>query len=137
MTELSRDDLKWLEDRFKDYPNYDRQIAMRKIELDMKQHDENIGGGKSNITVKTIEVKVIKYLSDPYIASREKWKRAVIETLMDLNQEARSIVEQKYFSLDSYMSWKDLGEQHGLAKSTSYRLRYNVLELFGKKIGYI
>lgn len=76
MTELSRDDLKWLEDRFKDYPNYDRQIAMRKIELDMKQHDENIGGGKSNITVKTIEVKVIKYLSDPYIASREKWKRA-------------------------------------------------------------
>jgi len=38
-----------LDRKFANYYNYNKEIAIRKEELKMREADENIGGGKSNI----------------------------------------------------------------------------------------
>ncbi len=73
---MSRNDylINELDRKFANYPNYNKEIAIRKEELKMKEVDENIGGGKGNIRSNPVESQVIKELSDPYIINRQLWK---------------------------------------------------------------
>lgn len=126
-----------LEIKFEDYPVYNRQIALRKEELRLREADENIGGGRSNTISKYVENQVIKEICDPYIANRELWKKSVIETPHSLDEERRELVKAKYFGEDSWMDWASFGKKHGYSKSTIYRLRQKVLLEFGRRIGEI
>lgn len=135
--ELNSNDLKWLEDKFKRYNQLDREIAIRKEELKIKEPDENIGGGKTNIISKTVENQVVKELSDPFIHQREMWKKSVKETIEEQSLEVQEMVVDKFFGENSYMDWVALGELHNCSQAKTYRIRYKVLETFAKKIGYI
>lgn len=135
--ELNSNDLKWLEDKFKRYHQLDREIAIRKEELKLREIDENIGGGKSNVVSSTVENQVIKEMTDPFINQREVWKRAVDKTIDEQNEKVKLLIQDKFWGEQNYMDWETIGEQHGFTKSTVYRIRYKVLETFAKKIGYI
>ena len=56
-----------LDRKFANYHAYNKEIAIRKEELKLREVDENIGGGRSNIMSNPIESQVIKEMSDPYI----------------------------------------------------------------------
>lgn len=135
--ELSRNDLWWLEDKFQRYQQYDKEIAIRKEELKMKQTDENIGGGKSNLPSNPVERQVIKEQSDPYIVNRLKWKKAIEEVYKECTEDEQAILRDKFWSNQSYLTWPEVGEEHYMAKTTIYEVRYSILERFAKKIGYI
>lgn len=135
--ELSKDDLKWLEDKFERYKQLDKEIAIRKEELKMKETDENIGGGKSNTVSSPVEIQVIKEQSDPYIKTRLIWKQGIEKTYHESSEEVQQIINDKFWGDRSYLSWVAIGEDYYISKTQIYRLRYNVLETFAKKIGYI
>lgn len=63
--ELNSTDLKWLEDKFKRYNSLDREIAIRKEEVKLREPDNNIGGGKVNFISLPVESQVIREMSDP------------------------------------------------------------------------
>ena len=135
--ELSKDDLKWLEDKFERYKQLDKEIAIRKEELKIKETDENIGGGKSNTVSSPVENQVVKEQTDPYIATRLGWKKGIEETFNESSKEVKEVIHAKYWDDKSYLSWTHIGEENYISKTQVYRLRYDVLERFAKKIGYI
>ena len=126
-----------LDRKFAQYYQYNKEIAIRKEEMKMREADENIGGGKSNIMSNPIESQVIKEMSDPYIANRELWKRAIKETLCDQSCEVQELICLKYWGEDSWMDWVSFGRKHGYSKPSIYRLRQKVLLTFARKIGEI
>lgn len=126
-----------LDRKFANYYNYNKEIAIRKEELKMREADENIGGGKSNIRSNPVETQVIKELSDPYIANRQLWKKCIKETLNHQSPEIKRLMELKYWEEDSWMDWVSFGEKHGYAKRTIYRVRQKVLMDFGRRIGEV
>ncbi|WP_251868064.1 hypothetical protein [Enterococcus malodoratus] len=136
---MSRNDylINELDRKFANYPNYNREIAIRKEELKMKEADENIGGGKGNIRSNPVEQQVIKELSDPYIVNRQLWKKCVRETLEGQSSEIRTLMELKYWGEDSWMDWVSFGKKHGYARTPIYRIRQKVLSDFGRRIGEI
>lgn len=136
---MSRNDylINELDRKFANYPNYNREIAIRKEELKMKEADENIGGGKGNIRSNPVEQQVIKELSDPYIVNRQLWKKCIRETLEGQSSEIRMLMELKYWGEDSWMDWVSFGKKHGYARTPIYRIRQKVLSDFGRRIGEI
>lgn len=139
LSSLDKTELWWLEDKFERYDRLDKEIAVRKVELSIKKNDTNIGGGKSNIPSSPVEIQVMKSMSDEYIKEREKWKKAISKVFRSCDEDSRKIIEMKYWSEESYLSWEEIGEKPGINKSKSqmYRLRYLILEAFAKEIGYI
>lgn len=136
---MSRNDylINELDRKFANYPNYNREIAIRKEELKMKEADENIGGGKGNIRSNPVEQQVVKELSDPYIVNRQLWKKCIRETLEGQSSEIRMLMELKYWGEDSWMDWVSFGKKHGYARTPIYRIRQKVLSDFGRRIGEI
>ncbi len=136
---MSRNDylINELDRKFANYPNYNKEIAIRKEELKMREVDENIGGGKGNILSKPVEDQIIKELSDPYIVNRQLWKKCVLETLEEQDEDVRRLMELKYWGADSWMDWASFGKKHGYSKPTIYRIRQKVLFAFARKIGEI
>ncbi|MFC0232739.1 hypothetical protein ACFFIF_01895 [Vagococcus entomophilus] len=134
---MSRNDklIDELDRKFANYHNYNREIAIRKLELAEREIDENVGGGKSNIVGNPVESKVIKEQSDPYILNRRLWKRAVEDTLEEQNSEVSKLIQLKYFGEDSWMDWRSFGVKHHYSTRTIYRIRQRVLLEFGRKIG--
>ena len=134
---LDSNDLKWLEDKFERYQQLDREIAIRKEELKIREDDQNIGGGKSNVVGNPIESQVIREQSDPFIVQREAWKRGIDKTIHKQNIDVKAMIEDKYWGENSYMDWVTIGEVHGFQQAKTYRIRYKFLEEFAKNIGYI
>ena len=136
---MSRNDylINELDRKFANYPNNNKEIAIRKEELKMREVDENIGGGKGNILSKPVEDQIIKELSDPYIVNRQLWKKCVLETLEEQDEDVRRLMELKYWGADSWMDWASFGKKHGYSKPTIYRIRQKVLFAFARKIGEI
>lgn len=126
-----------LDRKFAHYYEYNKEIAIRKEELKMREADENVGGGKSNIRGNPVESQVVKELSDPYIVNRQLWKRCIKETLDNQDDDVRQLMELKYWGADSWMDWVSFGTKHGYAKRTIYRVRQKVLLDFGRRIGEI
>lgn len=124
-----------LDRKFAKYEEYNKEIAIRKEELKLKEADENIGGGKSNIVNNPIENQIIKELSDPYISNRNMWKKAIKETLEEQSNDIKTLIENKYWGVDSWMDWVSFGKKHGYSRNTIYRIRQRILLSFGRKIG--
>ncbi|API89420.1 hypothetical protein BKP56_09200 [Marinilactibacillus sp. 15R] len=138
---LNSIDLKYLEDKFQRYHQFSREIAIRKEELKIREHDTNVGGGRSNRVSSQVENQVIREMSDPFIIQRDTWKKAIEETINEQSGDVQEIIKEKYWGKNSYMDWETLGqaldEDKKQSRSTMYRIRYKVLECFAKKIGYI
>lgn len=134
---LDSAELKWLEDKFERYHQLDREIAIRKEELRIREDDQNIGGGKSNVAGNPIESQVIKEQSDPFIQQREVWKRGIEKTIQKQNDDVKAMIRDKYWGENSYMDWTAIGALHCCSQSKIYRIRYKFLEEFARNIGYI
>lgn len=135
--ELSKHDLWWLEDKFRRYKQFDREVAVRKEELKIKKVDENVGGGKSNTVSSPVENQVIKEQSDRYIINRQIWKKAVEDVYRHSTKDEQDILNEKFWSNQNYLSWQEVGERHHASRTKIYEIRYSILERFAKKIGYI
>lgn len=135
--ELNSNDLKWLEDKFKRYHQLDREIAIRKEELKIKEPDTNTGGGKPNFISRTVEQQVVKEMSDPFIQQRTVWKKAIDHTINEQTDDVQVLIKDRFWGVNDFMDWETIGEVYGFSKSTVYRVRYKVLESFARKIGYI
>lgn len=129
--------LSYLEQKFANFNNYNKEIAIRKEEIKMKEADENIGASRVASTTNHVENNILKIITDQYILNRELWKKGVTETLDLQSTEVKSLIENKYWGTDSWMDWVSFGKKHGYSKTAVYRIRQKVLLEFGRKIGEI
>lgn len=135
---MDKAELAYFEKLFKDYYTYDKKILLRKAELAVREIDENVGGGKSNIRAKTVENMVIKQLSDERLVFLENAKDAIEYTLNMIeliNPQFKTLVVEKYFKNGGIETWEDVAKRVGWSTSQAYNIRYKTLEIFANKLG--
>ena len=135
---MDKSELAYFEKLFKDYYSYDKKILLRKAELAVREIDENVGGGKSNIRAKTVENMVIKQLSDERLVFLENTKDAIEYTLNMvelINPHFKTLIVEKYFKNGGIETWEDVAKRVGWSTSQAYNIRYKTLEIFANKLG--
>ena len=135
---MDKAELAYFEKLFKEYYSYDKKILLRKAELTVREIDENVGGGKSNIRAKTVENMVIKKLSDERLVFLENVKDAIEYTLNMIeliNPQFKTLIVEKYFKNGGIETWEDVAKRVGWSTSQAYNIRYKTLEIFANKLG--
>lgn len=135
---MDKSELAYFEKLFKEYYSYDKKILLRKAELAVREIDENVGGGKSNIRVKTVENMVIKQLSDERLVFLENVKDAIeytLDVIEMINPHFKTLIVEKYFKNGGIETWEDVAKRVGWSTSQAYNIRYKTLEIFANKLG--
>lgn len=135
---MDKAELAYFEKLFKDYYTYSKKILLRKAELAVKEIDENVGGGKSNIRAKTVENMVIKNLSDDRLVFLEKVLEAIeytLDMIYIINPQFKKLVVEKYFKNGGIDTWEDVAKRVGWSTSQAYNIRYKTLEIFANRLG--
>lgn len=135
---MDKSELAYFEKLFKEYYSYDKKILLRKAELTVREIDENVGGGKSNIRAKTVENMVIKQLSDERLVFLENVKDAIeytLDMIEMINPNFKTLIVEKYFKNGGIETWEDVAKRVGWSTSQAYNIRYKTLEIFANKLG--
>ena len=135
---MDKSELAYFEKLFKEYYSYDKKILLRKAELTVREIDENVGGGKSNIRAKTVENMVIKQLSDERLIFLENVKDAIeytLDVIEMINPHFKTLIVEKYFKNGGIETWEDVAKRVGWSTSQAYNIRYKTLEIFANKLG--
>ena len=135
---MDKSELAYFEKLFKEYYSYDKKILLRKAELTVREIDENVGGGKSNIRAKTVENMVIKQLSDERLVFLENVKDAIeytLDVIEMINPQFKTLIVEKYFKNGGIETWEDVAKRVGWSTSQAYNIRYKTLEIFANKLG--
>ena len=135
---MDKAELAYFEKLFKDYYTYSKKILLRKAELTVKEIDENVGGGKSNIRAKTVENMVIKNLSDDRLVFLEKVLEAIeytLDMIYIINPQFKKLVVEKYFKNGGIDTWEDVAKRVGWSTSQAYNIRFKTLEIFANRLG--
>lgn len=135
---MDKSELAYFEKLFKEYYSYDKKILLRKAELAVREIDENVGGGKSNIRAKTVENMVIKQLSDERLVFLENVKDAIeytLDMIEMINPHFKTLIVEKYFKNGGIETWEDVAKRVGWSTSQAYNIRYKTLEIFANKLG--
>ena len=135
---MDKSELAYFEKLFKEYYSYDKKILLRKAELAVREIDENVGGGKSNIRAKTVENMVIKQLSDEPLVFLENVKDAIeytLDMIEMINPHFKTLIVEKYFKNGGIETWEDVAKRVGWSTSQAYNIRYKTLEIFANKLG--
>lgn len=135
---MDKSELAYFEKLFKEYYTYDKKILLRKAELTVREIDENVGGGKSNIRAKTVENMVIKQLSDERLVFLENVKDAIeytLDMIEMINPHFKTLIVEKYFKNGGIETWEDVAKRVGWSTSQAYNIRYKTLEIFANKLG--
>nr|DAS82506.1 MAG TPA: transcriptional activator [Caudoviricetes sp.]DAY21998.1 MAG TPA: transcriptional activator [Caudoviricetes sp.] len=135
---MDKSELAYFEKLFKEYYAYDKKILLRKAELAVREIDENVGGGKSNIRAKTVENMVIKQLSDERLVFLENAKDAIeytLDVIEMINPHFKTLIVEKYFKNGGIETWEDVAKRVGWSTSQAYNIRYKTLEIFANKLG--
>lgn len=121
---------------FKDYYQYPKMIAIRRAELAVREVDENVGGGKSNIRSKPVENLAVRNLNDGYLQFLEKVQQAITDALATLNENERKVIDLWFFDNKGLNTWEYVSEQTHYSKSRIYQIRDTVLEDFANLVGF-
>lgn len=135
---MDKSELAYFEKLFKEYYSYDKKILLRKAELAVREIDENVGGGKSNIRAKTVENMVIKQLSDERLVFLENAKDAIeytLDVIEMINPHFKTLIVEKYFKNGGIETWEGVAKRVGWSTSQAYNIRYKTLEIFANKLG--
>ena len=135
---MDKSELAYFEKLFKEYYSYDKKILLRKAELTVREIDENVGGGKSNIRAKTVENMVIKQLSDERLVFLKNVKDAIeytLDVIEMINPHFKTLIVEKYFKNGGIETWEDVAKRVGWSTSQAYNIRYKTLEIFANKLG--
>ena len=135
---MDKSELAYFEKLFKEYYSYDKKILLRKAELAVREIDENVGGGKSNIRAKTVENMVIKQLSDERLVFLKNAKDAIeytLDVIEMINPHFKTLIVEKYFKNGGVETWEDVAKRVGWSTSQAYNIRYKTLEIFANKLG--
>ena len=118
-----------------DYHRYPTLIARRRAELSIREVDENVGGGKSNIMGKPVESLAVRCLTDKRLNFLENVQEAIHDTLEGLDENTFQIIDLRYFNANEY-SWKQVAKMFSYSPAQIYRIRYRVLETFANRAGF-
>ena len=119
-----------------DYPKTDEYIKQRTEELMYPynpNHDENIGGGRSNITDNPVERMAINIATDRRLTTLERNKKLIDQCLDQCSWETYKIIDTVYFKRAK--SVEGVAMEIPLSASQVRRLRQQFFERVADELG--
>lgn len=119
-----------------DYPKTDEYIKQRTEELMYPynpNHDENIGGGRSNITDNPVERMAINIATDRRLTTLERNKKIIDQCLDQCSWETYKIIDTVYFKRAK--SVEGVAMEIPLSASQVRRLRQQFFERVADELG--
>lgn len=119
-----------------DYPKTDEYIKQRTEELMYPYNpnqDENIGGGRSNITDNPVERMAINIATDRRLTTLERNKKIIDQCLDQCSWETYKIIDTVYFKRAK--SVEGVAMEIPLSASQVRRLRQQFFELVADELG--
>lgn len=118
-----------------EYKNIDREIAIRKLEIETSHEtDVNVGGSRGNGISNPVETIIIKWDSDLRLKSLEHTKEIVEKLKTLLDSELSHIFDLRYGKYSSN-SWEEIADKIHTSSRNVYRKRDRILEIFGELSG--
>lgn len=119
-----------------DYPKTDEYIKQRTQELMYPYNpnqDENIGGGRSNITDNPVERMAINIATDRRLTTLERNKKIIDQCLDQCSRETYKIIDTVYFKRAK--SVEGVAMEIPLSASQARRLRQQFFERVADELG--
>lgn len=131
---ITETDLNALDNKLLRYSSINREIAMRREELQYPHKEVAKVGGRGNSISRPTETAVIKFDSDVKLRNLELFKETVETLLKELDEEQKQIFHLRWMNATSifYYTWEEIGEQLHFSRKTIYRKRRVILEKFAQ-----
>ena len=130
-------DFKRVEQLLEDYPKLDSEIKKRRLALlyPVREHDENIGGSKSQSNTSLAETFVVTLDQDRRLARLEEQKFIIEEVLKELHEDDYNVIKLYYFEKPRTLTWDGIAMATRNSRSRCFEVRKNVVEEIGRKLG--
>lgn len=130
---------KYLEDELFSYPKMNQYINTLREEIinPWKPQDENIGGGKSNVNVSTVEIKATRLVNDKRLNRMREVKQAVETVYREASIEEKDLLEIYYFKHPRTLTIDGVAQELSVSRRTVFRLRSKILTRFADELGII
>ena len=117
---ITETDLNALDNKLLRYSSINREIAMRREELQYPHKEVAKVGGRSNSISRPTEATVIKFDSDVKLRNLELFKETVETLLKQLDEEQKQIFHLRWMNATSifYYTWEEIGEQLHFSRKT-------------------
>lgn len=134
---MKRGTFEYIEQTLLDYNRMDAHIEKRIEELKypVRDSDENIGGGKSNVTSDPTGRLAVTIADDKLIYNLQRTKDIVTGVLDTIEPEARRVVDLYYIEKPRKYTWNGVAEQCGYSRSQCIRIRDAVFEKIAEELG--
>ena len=134
---MASKDFKRVEQLLEDYPKLDNEIKKRRLALlyPVREHDENIGGSKSQSNTSLAETFVVTLDQDRRLARLEEQKFIIEEVLKELHEDDYNVIKLYYFEKPRTLTWDGIAMATRNSRSRCFEVRKNVVEEIGRKLG--
>lgn len=134
---MASKDFKRVEQLLEDYPKLDSEIKKRRLALlyPVREHDENIGGSKSQSNTSLAENFVVTLDQDRRLARLEEQKFIIEEVLKKLHEDDYSVIKLYYFEKPRTLTWDGIAMATRNSRSRCFEVRKTVVEEIGRKLG--
>ena len=96
--------------------------------------DENIGGGKSNIPISTVENRVIKRIESKQLQRLESVINAIEGVYMSLDSEKQEFLRLCFW--ERRFSMNGLANKLCISRATAFRWKYEIIDSIAVELGF-
>ena len=128
---------KYIEQMLYDYPDYEREIKLRREELmyPRRELDENIGGSSSHDDTGFPERYVISLERDKRLRALEEQQLVIKNCLFELRIDEQRVIKKRYFDRPQTLTWDGVALESGYSKMQCLRIREKLVNNIGNKLG--
>lgn len=134
---MDRATKQYIEKQLEDYPKLGEYITQRRLELKypLQPKEENIGAPRGNEIGNPTERIVLTMDSDKRLNQLEKTKKGIEKVLNQLDDNAVSMVELKYWKKPQTLTWDGIAMEVGYSRRQCFNVRDSIIESIGKELG--
>lgn len=128
---------KYLEDELFNYRQMSQYITDLRQEImdPHKEEDENIGGGRSNSNVSTVEIKATRLVNDKRLKRVQEVKQAIETVYNESGDIQKQFLDIYYFTKPRRFTIPGVAEQLNVSESTVHRMKKSILKALADEIG--
>lgn len=129
-----------IEEWLHEYPHMGEYIRNREQELMYPyrdDHDENVGGGRSNIPGKPVERMAITVADDRYLYNLKRIYRVLQDSIDGLDDDTRKIVFELYVKEHPTLTMQGVCDGLHISRAQGFKLRNRFFVELEKKTGLV
>ena len=139
---MKRYTFRYIEEILKDYPDIDKHIHEREMELryPVLPADENVGGGRAqNKIAEPVLNMMITIDTDRRLYNLKRNQKAIDDTLDEFGNDTYTIINELYFKKHPGFTLNGLVQNHKIlvGKDKAYKLRNSFFESLARRLGLI